>query len=95
MTTAGRAAAPLLPSLRAPSPDAPGPFGLADRDRVKRILDESGWADIDVRPIDVASSVAEKDLQTYVTRLGPVGLALRDADEATRAKTSINELLRD
>ncbi|APR77307.1 Methyltransferase [Minicystis rosea] len=86
MTTAASAAAPFLPSLPAPVPDAPGPFAFADGDRVKRILDASGWKEIDVRPIDVPSSVAERDLTAYVTKLGPVGLMLRNVDEPTRAR---------
>ncbi|XXX72354.1 class I SAM-dependent methyltransferase [Sorangium sp. So ce134] len=88
MTEAARAAAPLLPQLPAPGPDAPGQFAFADSDRVRRILDASGWADVDIRPIDVSSGVAEKDLLAYVTKLGPVGLALRDADAPTRARTA-------
>lgn len=88
MTTAARAAAPLLRELPVPAPDAPGPFGLANAERTRRILDASGWTDIDVRPIDVASDVAEGDLLAYVTKLGPVGRALRDADEPTRAATA-------
>ncbi|WP_437311159.1 class I SAM-dependent methyltransferase [Sorangium sp. So ce388] len=88
MTTAARAAAPLLPHLPIPAPDAPGQFAFADRGRVQRILDASGWTDVDIRPIDVPSGVAEKDLLTYVTKLGPVGLALRDVDEPTRARTA-------
>ena len=88
MTTAAVAAAAFLPNLRAPAPGAPGPFGLADGDRTRRILDASGWKQIEIRPIDVPSAVAEKDLLTYVTRLGPVGLALRDVDETTRARTT-------
>jgi SAM-dependent methyltransferase len=87
MTTAARVAAPFLPHLPAPDPDAPGPFAFADGDRVQRILDVSGWTDVDIRPIDVPSGVAEKDLLTYVTKLGPVGLALQDVDEPTRART--------
>ncbi|WP_437312980.1 methyltransferase domain-containing protein [Sorangium sp. So ce385] len=88
MTEAARAAAPLLPNLRAPGPDAPGQFAFAERDRVQRILDASGWTDVAIRPIDVPTSVAEKDLLAYVIKLGPVGLALRDADEPTRARTA-------
>ena len=62
MTTAERAAAPLLPDLPARRPDAPGQFAFADRDRVRRILEESGWAEIDIRPIDVACTLPEKEL---------------------------------
>ena len=50
MTTAERAAAPLLPNLPARRPDAPGQFAFADRRRVHTILEESGWAEIDIRP---------------------------------------------
>jgi SAM-dependent methyltransferase len=88
MTTAGRAAAPFLPNLPAPNPDAPGPFAFADSDRVQRILDASGWTDVEVRPLDFPSSVPEKDLLAYVTRLGPVGVALRGVDEPTRARAA-------
>lgn len=86
MTLAPRTAAPYLPPLRTPVPDEPGPFAFADRDRVRRILAASGWSDIDIAPIDVPSGIPESDLSAYVTRMGPVGLALRDADEATRAR---------
>jgi SAM-dependent methyltransferase len=88
MTVAARAAAPFLPSLPAPNPDAPGQFAFADGGKVRRILDVSGWTDIEVCPIDVPSIVAEKDLLAYVTKLGPVGLALRDMDEPTRSRTA-------
>jgi SAM-dependent methyltransferase len=86
MTTAARAAAPALTSLPAPIPDAPGPFAFADGDRVRRILIDSGWTNIDVSRLDVPASVAEKDLLDYATKLGPVGLALRNADQPTRAR---------
>jgi len=84
MTTAERAAAPLLPDLPARRPGAPGQFALADRHRVGAILEESGWTDIDIRPIDVTCTLAEEELVPYLSRLGPVGLALREADGRTR-----------
>ncbi|MDQ3031528.1 MAG: class I SAM-dependent methyltransferase [Myxococcota bacterium] len=88
MTTAARAAAPFLPAIGspAPDPDAPGQFAFADGSRVRRILDASGWTDVEVRAVDVPSSVAEEDLLAYVTKLGPVGLALRELDDPTRAR---------
>ncbi|MDF2691987.1 MAG: methyltransferase [Labilithrix sp.] len=88
MTTAARAAAPFLPNLPAPPPGAPGQFAFASGDRVRWILDESGWTNVDVRAIDVPISVAEKDLRAYVTKLGPVGRALQDVDEPTRVRTT-------
>jgi SAM-dependent methyltransferase len=86
MTTAARAAEPLLPNLPRPEPGAPGQFAFADGDRVREILNASGWKNTDVRSIDVTGNIAKQDLLTYVTKLGPVGAALRDVDEATRER---------
>ena len=86
MTTAERAAAPLLPDLPARRPDQPGQFALADSDRIHRILVESGWAGIDIRPVDVACALPEKELVGYFSRFGPLGLILPEADERTRVQ---------
>jgi SAM-dependent methyltransferase len=88
MTAASRAAAPLLPNLRPPDPNAPGQFGFADPERVRGILESSGWKNIELRPVDVPSSVRKRDLFSYITKLGPVGMALTEADEETRAKVT-------
>jgi SAM-dependent methyltransferase len=88
MTTAERAAAAMLPNLPPRRPDGPGQFAFADRDHVHGILNHSGWSDIDIQPIDVGCSLREDDLSRYVTRLGPVGLLLQDADDATRARVA-------
>lgn len=88
MTTARRAAEPLLPNMPTQDPRAPGQFAFADGDRVRQILSSSGWNEIVVRPVDVEGVIAEKDLLAYVTRLGPVGVALREVDEATRTRVS-------
>lgn len=86
MTTAERAAAPLLSNLPPRQPGAPGQFSLADRDRISAILEGSGWARIDIQPFDVTCTMPEKELIGYFTRLGPVGQVLEDADEPTRAR---------
>jgi SAM-dependent methyltransferase len=86
MTTAERAAAPLLPNMPAHRPGAPGQCSFADPDRVRRILQESSWSDIQIRPIDVPCTMPESELVRYLTRLGPLGLILPDADEPTRTK---------
>jgi ubiquinone/menaquinone biosynthesis C-methylase UbiE len=86
MTTSERAAAPLLPNLPARRPDSPGQFAFADQRRIYRILEESGWAEIDIQPIDVACTLPEKELVRYLTRLGPVGLILQEADDRTRTQ---------
>jgi hypothetical protein len=86
MTTAEQAAAPLLPTLPARDPDAPGQFAFADPERVRHILAESGWEDIDLRPIDPVCTMHEEDLIFYFTRLGPLGKLLPDLDDARRAR---------
>ena len=86
MTTAERAAAPLLPGLPARKPGAPGQFAFADRERVQGILEASGWGGIEIRPVDVGCVMPEHELMRYLTRLGPVGLALQEADACTHAR---------
>ncbi len=88
MTTAERAAAPLLPSIPPRRPDAPGQFAFADQHKVRRILEESGWRDIDIRPIDVPCTLPEPELMRYITRLGPLGMILHEADDRTRAEVT-------
>jgi ubiquinone/menaquinone biosynthesis C-methylase UbiE len=86
MTTAERTAAPLLPNLPGRRPGAPGQFSFADRQRVSSILEQSGWAEIDIRPLDVDCNLPEKELVGYFTQLGPVGLILQEANERTRTQ---------
>ncbi|MBN6151770.1 class I SAM-dependent methyltransferase [Xanthomonas sp. AmX2] len=86
MTAAERAAAPLLPGLPARRADAPGQFAFADPQRVRHVLERGGWRDVHVRALDVACALPEAGLRDYLRLLGPVGLALRQADERTRSR---------
>ena len=84
MTTAERAAAPLLPNLPVRQPDEPGQFAFAEPARVQHMLETSGWRDIVIRPIDIDCALQERELVHYFTRLGPLGRVLPEADEQTR-----------
>lgn len=86
MTAAERAAAPLLPDLPARRPDEPGQFAFSDAQHVRRILEDSGWKEIELEPIDRPCRLPVQDLREYVTRFGPVGRVLQSADEALRAR---------
>jgi SAM-dependent methyltransferase len=86
MTTAERAAAAVLPDIPQRPTDGPGPFALADQQRVSRMLKESGWDDIDLQPIDAFCTLPEKDLIGYFTRLGPLGRIFNELDEQLRAQ---------
>ncbi|GAA3389120.1 class I SAM-dependent methyltransferase [Cryptosporangium minutisporangium] len=86
MTTAERAAAPLLPNLPPRRTDGPGQFGFADAGTVRRILADSGWDDVALRPIDVPCTFPESALVPYFTRMGHLGQALPEVDDTTRAE---------
>ncbi|MEC3767240.1 MULTISPECIES: class I SAM-dependent methyltransferase [Cupriavidus] len=88
MTTAERAAAPLLANLPPRQPGAPGQFAFGERERVSTILQGSGWGDIEIRPTDVTCTLPEPALAGYLSRLGPVGLALQGADATTRERVA-------
>ncbi len=86
MTTAERAAAPLLPDLPVRRPGGPGQFAFADRDHVSGILTASGWEAIEIHAADLPCAFPREQLTAYISRLGPVGLALAHADEALRRR---------
>ncbi|HEM7879039.1 methyltransferase domain-containing protein [Burkholderia contaminans] len=86
MTIAEQAAAPLLPNLPARRPGAPGQFAFGERQRIASVLSDSGWADIVIEPVDLPCVLPEPALDDYISRLGPVGLALLEVDEATRRR---------
>ncbi len=88
MSAPARAVAALLPDLIPPTGDGPGQFAYADGERVRRILEQSGWKNADTLPIDLPCAVGEEDLPGYVVKLGPVGLALRNVDATTRARAT-------
>jgi ubiquinone/menaquinone biosynthesis C-methylase UbiE len=86
MTTAERAAAPLLPQLPARRAEGPGQFAFADAQHVRRLLEDSGWTDIDIQPIDLACGFPALELVRYLSRLGPLGLILQQVDPDTRSQ---------
>lgn len=81
MTVAERAA-----DLPIRQPDTPGQFGLAGPDRTRRILQESGWRDIEILPIERTCRFPESELERYFTHIGPLSRALEGVDrERVRA----------
>jgi SAM-dependent methyltransferase len=86
MTTAERAAAPLLPDLPPRRPDAPGQFAFANPERVRGVLAAAGWTGIELLPIDVPCAFPASELVGWFTRLGPLAPVLRETDETMRAR---------
>jgi SAM-dependent methyltransferase len=86
MTTAERAAGPLLAHIPPREPGAPGQFAFADEARLRYILQASGWANIDIQPLDASCSFPETELVRYFTHLGPLGRVFQEADEHVRTQ---------
>jgi len=85
MTAAEQAADGLL-TLPPRSTQGPGQFAFADRGRVLDVLAAAGWSDASLTPVDVDCAFPAADLDAYVGTMGPVGRALSEHDEATRAR---------
>ena len=91
----GKLASELFPDRPAPAPDAPGPFAFADDARVRAILAESGWRDIRIDPIDVEiGGLGLDESVALMTRAGPLGAALREAEGADDLRQQAAERLR-
>ena len=65
----------------------PGPFGLADPDRVRRVLAAAGFADVDLADVrePVRLGADQDDAYAFVSGLGPVRALLGGLDEQARA----------
>ena len=80
------AARPFLPPIPAPTPGAPGRFAFADPDRVRGILERSGWREIEIEPLDLPTPASFDELMALSLDLGMLGPILRDQAEAVRVQ---------
>jgi SAM-dependent methyltransferase len=86
LTTGARAAADLLPEMPPREPGEPGPFAFAEKERLVEVLSGAGWEGVEIEPVDIPCAFPESDLSRYLARIGPIGSALREADDAKRAE---------
>jgi SAM-dependent methyltransferase len=81
------AASVLQAELTLPSPDEPGPFSLADEERITALLDQAGFVDVTVDPISgsrlVTTATTDDDVRMLL-EVGPLGEAYGAADEVAR-----------
>jgi SAM-dependent methyltransferase len=71
-----------------PPPGGPGPFAFAGPDHVRAVLSGGGWAEIALAPFDTpAGGGGLAETARLMTRVGPLGFVLRqaDADDVLRA----------
>jgi SAM-dependent methyltransferase len=75
-------------ALPQPPPGAPGPFGLADTDGVRRVLAEAGFEDVDLEAVEepVELGADAGDAFAFVRTLGIVKGLTQDLDDATTAR---------
>lgn len=70
-----------------PDPEAPGPFAFGDPDRLRRILGDSGFVDVELEPVDAAVDLGSVERAVkLMSELGPAAALLADANDADRAK---------
>jgi SAM-dependent methyltransferase len=72
--------------LPQPPPDAPGPFSLADPDRVHALLTKAGFAHVSVAGINQPMSWGVDVDAAYQQALGVLGWLLRDLDADGQAR---------
>jgi SAM-dependent methyltransferase len=81
------AAAALNTELNIPGSGEPGPFSLAETERVHEVLDGAGFIDISVDRVDGSRLITSGTVGDNVTTLlevGPLGEAFEAADDRTR-----------
>lgn len=77
----------LLPAMEPFDPDAPGPFALADRDRVERILRGAGFADVSIAAHDdrMWTGSDADDGADFALLVGPLSRAAAGLPDDVRA----------
>ena len=86
------AATSVLP-LPERQPDAPGQFAFANDQRVRGILRDSGWSGVELRRVDIACAMPERELVGYFTDSVRSACA-QNADERTRAQVNGDTTIR-
>jgi SAM-dependent methyltransferase len=78
------AAASAVPDMPPMAIDAPGPFAFSSTDRVRTVLADAGWSDVDVEGCDVSQRLGASldDAMDHIGHLGVLRRALAAAGEA-------------
>lgn len=77
------------------APGAPGPFAFAERGRLYEVLHGAGWSNIDLDPYDAAiGGLPLDETAQLMTRVGPVGAAIREAGASDALKADAEAAVR-
>jgi SAM-dependent methyltransferase len=94
------AAREFLPPQPPAEPDAPGPFALANDQRVRGILTAAGWRDAALArhdvPIRLAAPGKLEEATEFATSVGPLSRALAEVDPEiqSRVRVAVAQALR-
>ncbi|HEX7276578.1 MAG TPA: class I SAM-dependent methyltransferase [Acidimicrobiales bacterium] len=84
-------------TLGAPPNGAPGPFGLADPDQVRQVLEAAGFVDVELEPIEepLEFGADAEDAFAFAQTTGIVEGLTHDLDDAdtARALEAVREML--
>ena len=87
-----QAAAQHVPLPPRPEPGTPGPFSLADPDRVRSILDSAGFRNVRCQPhetnISVGGATGVDGAVAFLLAIGPVASLLRESNTETRSRVA-------
>lgn len=93
--------AALTPILKEPlqpaDPNLPGPFALADPDKINRILDGAGWRDVSIARWDgdVAMGANASEAAAFLLKIGPCARAINEQGlDPAEAERLLLEFLR-
>ncbi len=96
MAAAAAAAFEILPRPEPPDPDAPGPFSLADPDKLTTLLESAGFNAIQIDAVDELFNLGPLDgALDFLSQMGPAATALQEASEsdARAAVDAIRDVL--
>lgn len=100
MTVPVMAAAEHIKMPPPPEPGAPGPFAFADKDRLTGLLQDAGFASVEIEGFDNTMTMGRgsdlEDSIDFITKIGPLSRLLQEADEGTvgKVKGAIREALK-
>jgi SAM-dependent methyltransferase len=82
------ALAKVIPPPPPPPPGAPGPFSFGDPERVRSVLSQAGFAEIDLAPHDGALTLGRdlEDAVGFALTAGPASRLLEGASASDRAR---------
>ena len=94
-----QAALSVLPPPPPSKPGAPGPFGLADKDVIERVLTDAGFTALKVEPLTLQLSVGESqsfdEIFEELIQIGPAAALIAESDPALKepARAAVYERL--